>query len=107
MEKRRSDRKHVCAGVLLSCILPLLASAGTVGGNMVSGWPEPARRREPPRFAVYQGQRQIVIPSLVLGSGIYVINLPYVLLMFSSSFFRQRFHAWLGAEPSGVPPALP
>ena len=38
----------------------------------------------------------IIVPSLVLGLGIYVVNLPYMLLMFSSPFFRQRFQVWLG-----------
>ncbi len=42
--------------------------------------------------------REIVIPSLVLGSGVYVVNLPYMLLMFSSPFFRRRFQIWLGVE---------
>ena len=51
--------------------------------------------------------REIIVPALVLGSGVYVINLPYMLLMFSSPFFRRRFQVWLGAGSSGVPAALP
>jgi hypothetical protein len=51
--------------------------------------------------------REIIIPSLVLGSGVYVVNLPYLLLMFRSPFFRRRFQVWLGAASSGVSPAPP
>jgi hypothetical protein len=42
---------------------------------------------------------EIITPALVLGLGVYVINLPCMLLMFSSPFFRRRFQAWLGVEP--------
>jgi hypothetical protein len=31
-----------------------------------------------------------------LGLCLYAIDLPYLLLMFRSPFFRQRFHIWLG-----------
>ncbi len=47
------------------------------------------------------------VAGLALGLCLYAINLPYVLLMFRSSFFRQRFRIWLGIEPSGISPALP
>ncbi len=47
------------------------------------------------------------VAGLALGVCLYVINLPYMLLMFRSSFFRQRFRVWLGVEPSGVSSALP
>ena len=36
--------------------------------------------------------------GLALGVCLYVINLPYLLLMFRSSFFRQRFRTWLGVS---------
>jgi hypothetical protein len=39
---------------------------------------------------------QILVPGLVLGLCVYAVNLPYLLLMFSSPFFRRRFHVWLG-----------
>jgi hypothetical protein len=45
--------------------------------------------------------------GLALGLCLYVINLPYMLLMFSSPFFRQRFQIWLGVQPSGVSTLLP
>ena len=35
-----------------------------------------------------------------LGLCLYAVNLPYMLLMFRSSFFRQRFHVWLGGGSS-------
>jgi hypothetical protein len=47
--------------------------------------------------------KEIIVPSLVLGSGVYVINLPYLLLMFRSSFFRRRFQVWLGVESLTAP----
>ncbi len=124
MKKRRSDHRHVRAGILLSCVLLLLASAGMAGSEPagqtamdgqttaatppneitvalkeISVWelatervrpsarpiqpvtierhgrllvltygPKPGAgglmpstgvRGEPPRFAVYQGQRQV------------------------------------------------
>jgi hypothetical protein len=40
--------------------------------------------------------KEIVVPGLVLGLCLYAINLPYMLLMFTSPFFRRRFHIWLG-----------
>jgi NADH:ubiquinone oxidoreductase subunit K len=46
------------------------------------------------RILVWQG-----VAGLALGLCLYVINLPYMLLMFRSSFFRQRFRVWLGVEP--------
>ncbi len=40
---------------------------------------------------------EIVVPGLVLGLCLYAVDLPYLLLMFSSPFFRRRFQVWLGA----------
>ncbi len=34
---------------------------------------------------------------------LYAANLPYMLLMFSSPFFRRRFQDWLGAAPASLP----
>ncbi len=42
--------------------------------------------------------REIVVPGLVIGLCLYAVNLPYLLLMFTSPFFRRRFQAWLGVE---------
>lgn len=39
---------------------------------------------------------EIVVPGVVLGLCLYAVNLPYLLLMFTSPFFRRRFHVWLG-----------
>jgi hypothetical protein len=36
--------------------------------------------------------------GLVLGLWLYTIQLPYLLLMFTSPFFRRRFQVWLGVE---------
>jgi hypothetical protein len=41
--------------------------------------------------------------ALMFAVCLYAINLPYMLLMFSSPFFRQRFQDWLGAAPLSVP----
>jgi len=41
---------------------------------------------------------QAVWGGLIFGLCVYVINLPYLLLMFTSPFFRRRFQAWLGVE---------
>ena len=38
------------------------------------------------------------VAGLALGLCLYVINLPYMLLMFRCSFFRPRFRTWLGVE---------
>ncbi len=54
------------------------------------------------RILLWQG-----VAGLALGVCLYAINLPYMLLMFRSSFFRQRFQVWLGVEPSDISPALP
>lgn len=42
---------------------------------------------------------EVLLPGLVLGLCLYAVNLPYMLLMFTSPFFRRRFRVWLGAEP--------
>lgn len=42
---------------------------------------------------------EIIVPGLVLGLCLYAVNLPYLLLMFSSPFFRRRFQVWLGLQP--------
>jgi peptidoglycan/LPS O-acetylase OafA/YrhL len=39
---------------------------------------------------------QMIVPGLVVGLCLYAVNLPYMLLMFSSPFFRRRFRVWLG-----------
>jgi hypothetical protein len=39
---------------------------------------------------------EIIVPGLVLSLCLYAVNLPYMLLVFSSPFFRQRFCIWLG-----------
>jgi len=41
---------------------------------------------------------QIVVPGLALSLCLYAVNLPYLLLMFSSPFFRRRFQVWLGVD---------
>jgi hypothetical protein len=43
---------------------------------------------------------QAVKAGLALGLCLYAMNLPYLLLMFTSPFFRRRFHIWLGAAES-------
>jgi hypothetical protein len=40
------------------------------------------------------------VVGLVLGLCLYAVNLPYMLLMFSSPFFRRRFQDWLSAAPA-------
>ena len=52
-----------------------------------------------PRF-LWSIIAQIVTLGLVLGLCLYVIHLPYLLLMFTSPFFRRRFQIWLGVESS-------
>ena len=39
---------------------------------------------------------RILEAGVVLSLCLYAVNLPYMLLMFRSPFFRQRFHVWLG-----------
>ncbi len=46
-----------------------------------------------PRFLLVEA-----VAGLTLGLSLYVINLPYMLLMFSSPFFRRRFQVWLSVE---------
>lgn len=41
---------------------------------------------------------EIVVAGLVLAVCLYAVNLPYLLLMFTSPFFRRRFQVWLGVE---------
>jgi hypothetical protein len=45
-----------------------------------------------------------VVVGLALGLCLYAVNLPYMLLMFTSPFFRRRFHVWLGVR-SLLPPS--
>jgi peptidoglycan/LPS O-acetylase OafA/YrhL len=45
---------------------------------------------------------QMVMPGLIIGLCLYAVSLPYLLLMFSSPFFRRRFQVWLGVE--SLPP---
>jgi hypothetical protein len=45
--------------------------------------------------------------GLAMGVCLYAVNLPYMLLMFRSPFFRQRFRVWLGVKPSHVSTPLP
>lgn len=40
---------------------------------------------------------QTILAGLVLALCLYAVNLPYLLLMFTSPFFRRRFLVWLGA----------
>jgi hypothetical protein len=40
----------------------------------------------------------------VLGVCLYVINLPYMILVLSSSFFRERFYACLRLKPLSATP---
>jgi hypothetical protein len=40
-----------------------------------------------------------IIVGLVLGICLYVINLPYMVLALSNSFFRERFFAYLRVKP--------
>ncbi len=42
--------------------------------------------------------KRAVQVGLALGACLYAVNLPYMLLLFSSPFFRRRFQAWLGVE---------
>lgn len=42
--------------------------------------------------------------GLIAALCLYAVNLPYMLLMFSSPFFRRRFQDWLGV-PAVSPPA--
>lgn len=51
--------------------------------------------------------KRAVQVGLAMGACLYAVNLPYLLLMFRSPFFRRRFQVWLGVESSGVSPALP
>jgi hypothetical protein len=48
---------------------------------------------------------EAIRPGLVLGVCLYAINLPYMLLMFSSPFFRRRFQDWLGVQAVSEPAA--
>jgi hypothetical protein len=43
------------------------------------------------------------VVGLALGLCLYALNLPYMLLMFSSPFFRRRFQDWLGVAPAPGP----
>ena len=61
--------------VSLSTVLQLLVSGKAIN----------------PTFLVMQA-----VVGLALGLCLYVVNLPYLLLMFRSAFFRPRFCAWLG-----------
>jgi len=51
--------------------------------------------------------KRAVQVGLAMSACLYAVNLPYMLLMFSSPFFRRRFQVWLGVESSGIPTALP
>jgi hypothetical protein len=46
---------------------------------------------------------EIIVPGLVIGLCLCAAHLPYLLLMFSSPFFRRRFRAWLGVEAVSPP----
>jgi hypothetical protein len=39
----------------------------------------------------------IIVTGLGLSLCLYAVSLPYLLLMFTSPFFRRRFYVWLGA----------
>jgi NO-binding membrane sensor protein with MHYT domain len=47
------------------------------------------------------------VAGLALGMCLYIIDLPCMLLMFRSSFFRPRFRVWLGVRSSGISTPLP
>ena len=49
--------------------------------------------------ALHDVTLQLATPALVLALCLYVVSLPYLLLMFTSPFFRRRFLVWLGAAP--------
>jgi hypothetical protein len=68
--------------VLLLTAMPLLITRGA--GVL---WP-----------ALWLLLKRATLTGLVLGVCLYAVNLPYLLLMFSSPFFRRRFLVWLGAE---------
>jgi hypothetical protein len=53
-----------------------------------------------PRIVLLQS-----LVGLVLGLCLYALNLPYMLLMFSSPFFRRRFQDWLGVRAVSEPAA--
>ena len=65
----------------------------TVGTALLAGVPQLLMSRPTmnPRILLMQS-----IAGFALGVCLYAVNLPYMLLMFRSSFFRQRFHTWLG-----------
>jgi hypothetical protein len=42
---------------------------------------------------------RIAMAGLALSLCLYALNLPYLLLMFTSPFFQRRFLVWLGATP--------
>jgi len=48
--------------------------------------------------------QRVVVPGLALGICLYAVHLPYLLLMFTSPFFRRRFQIWLGVEPRATQP---
>lgn len=49
---------------------------------------------------------EVLLVGLLFGACIYVLNLPFMILAFSSSFFRKRFYAYfhLSSMPMGPPP---
>jgi NADH:ubiquinone oxidoreductase subunit K len=77
-----------------------------VSAALLAGVPQLLTSRETMdlriRILLWQG-----LAGLALGLCLYVMNLPYMLLMFRSSFFRQRFRAWLGVKPPDISPPLP
>ncbi len=68
------------SAALLDGVPPFLTSRATMDSRI--------------RILLWQG-----LAGLALGLCLYVVNLPYMLLMFRSSFFRQRFRTWLEAAP--------
>lgn len=49
---------------------------------------------------------EVLLVGLLFGACIYVLNLPFMILAFYTSFFRERFYAYfhLSSMPTGPPP---
>ena len=62
---------------LVALVMQLVISKGTVD----------------PRFLL-----TVTLTGAGLGLCLYAVNLPYLLLMFVSPFFRRRFHLWLNTD---------
>ena len=67
-------------------VVVCLSSGGLQGGYLIRALP------------------QIVLVGLILGVCLYVLNLPFMLLGFTSLFFRERLYGCLGLEPVSKDP---